>query len=440
MSDQSVLPAVSSPCPDKHQKRSCPIRLKVASLLLTILVLFRSRDLLDFDSSYNALSNASVEQRLLPRSHRDSPDNDIDILRGNRNKNAKQAMPGPSAGADVSHYDLTGRPKSYAKSTPVFNLGKNQTLCKLDGFQVVCATTPRKETVAALPMFADYFVDGDGKKWFKQSSLPSRPIATSWFQPDPAKFCGGQTLEPCANLGDELGPMLLLKLSGIKLIEKRYDGMDVVVIGSVLNYMVKKYSETVKRIGSYYNLTVWGTGTKWGAKGVCFDFRAVRGPKTREKYTKMGCNVPEVYGDPALLFPYVYNPRKSIDPDVDLCIVPHMGDLANEFDWWKKNNGTSLLKRFSYFDHQILGEDSANATRVRLLDIRTPDAAAFIDTLSTCKLVASASLHGLILSEAYNITWSWIQLRDKHEASFKYNDFFLSVGINPDDAKVCIRH
>jgi hypothetical protein len=111
-------------------------------------------------------------------------------------------------------------------------------------------------------MFADYFIDGDGTKWAKQSALPSRPIATSWFQPDPAKFCGGHTSEPCVNLGDELGPMLLLKLSGSKVIEKRYDGMDVIVIGSVLNFLVKKYNETVKRIGSHHNLTVWGAGTK----------------------------------------------------------------------------------------------------------------------------------------------------------------------------------
>lgn len=154
------------------------------------------------------------------------------------------------------------QPKPSANPIPVFNLGKNQTLCKLVEFQLLCTTSPRNESISALPMFADYFIDGDGTKWSKESSMPTRPIATSWFQPDPEKYCGKNTLEPCANLGDELGPMLLLKLSGSKLIEKRYDGMDVVVIGSVLNFMVKKYNQTVKRIGSHHNLTVWGAGTK----------------------------------------------------------------------------------------------------------------------------------------------------------------------------------
>lgn len=71
-----------------------------------------------------------------------------------------------------------------------------------------------------------------------------------------------------------------------------------------------------------------------------------------------------------------------------------------------------------------------------MIDIRTPDAAEFIDTMMTCKLVASASLHGMILAEAYNLTWSWIRLRDKSEQPFKYNDFFESVGISKGDVKV----
>jgi pyruvyltransferase len=178
--------------------------------------------------------------------------------------------------------------------------------------------------------------------------------------------------------------------------------------------------------------------SRWGVPGVCFDFRAVRGPKTRQAFLNFGCNIPEVYGDPALLMPYLYDPRVSTMPDIDLCIIPHMDDLVDEFEWWKRNNGTSLLRRFSYFDHRMFsdGPTSNKSISIRLIDIRTPDVAAFVNTLTTCRLVASASLHGLILAEAYNITWSWVQLRNKNEGAFKYHDFFLSVGIKPEDAKV----
>lgn len=113
-----------------------------------------------------------------------------------------------------------------------------------------------------------------------------------------------------------------------------------------------------------------------------------------------------------------------------------MDDLYNDFPWWKERNGTSLTRRFSHVDYQTTNNNRTGA--VRVIDIRNPDAAAFIDTLVSCKLVASASLHGLILAEAYNVTWSWVRLRDKHEAAFKYHDFFVSVGIDPTTANVSI--
>ena len=69
--------------------------------------------------------------------------------------------------------------------------------------------------------------------------MPARPISTDWFRPDPLKYCAGG--DSCANLGDELGPLILSKLSGRKVVEKRYDGMDVVIIGSVVNFMVSNY-------------------------------------------------------------------------------------------------------------------------------------------------------------------------------------------------------
>jgi len=200
-------------------------------------------------------------------------------------------------------------------------------------------------------------------------------------------------------------------------------------------------NQTAKTVWSNYNTTVWGAGTKWGVKGVCFDFRAVRGPLTRKAFSQHGCNVPEVYGDPALLLPFLYDPRPDIkpDPNIDMCIIPHMDDFSSEarFEWWGSMNGTQdISSRFLHIDHIIFESGPMNTERkVRLIDIRTPDASAFISALNTCNLVASASLHGIILAEAYGITWSWVQLNTKTEKPFKYHDFFLSIGISPEDIK-----
>ena len=188
----------------------------------------------------------------------------------------------------------------------------------------------------------------------------------------------------------------------------------------------------ISRVGTAYNTTIWGTGTKWGVPGVCFDYRAVRGPKTRQVFAEHGCNVPPVYGDPALLMPYLYDP--DVGKEADLCLIPHMDDLLpGRFGWWARHGGPEdLHHRFDRVDRVIDG-----SFLLRLIDIRTPDAAAFVDLLKSCRRVASGSLHGIILAEAYGIEWSWIRLNgDIFEKDFKYHDFFLSVGIEPASVKV----
>lgn len=155
-------------------------------------------------------------------------------------------------------------------------------------------------------------------------------------------------------------------------------------------------------------------------------------------FLQHGCNVPEVYGDPALLFPFIYDPRPSIEPDpaIDLCIIPHMDDFLQErFEWWFNISTQDISSRFLIIDQAIHHGPTNTSLKVRLVDIRTPNAKGFVDAINTCKLISSASLHGLILAEAYGIPWSWVRLGQKSEKEFKYHDFFLSVGIKLDSAQ-----
>lgn len=166
---------------------------------------------------------------------------------------------------------IAGSPTSTADSiegpVPAFHLkGRERNICQTQEYNLICNMTTREESsVEALPLFADYFVDVKGQRWHKRSKKPSRLIVTDWFQPAPSQ-CGKNPVNPnlrCANLGDELGALILSKLAGGLPVEKRFDGMDVVVVGSVLNYMVSNYNASASRIGSRYNITVWGAGTKW---------------------------------------------------------------------------------------------------------------------------------------------------------------------------------
>ena len=51
-----------------------------------------------------------------------------------------------------------------------------------------------------------------------------------------------------------------------------------------------------------------------------------------------------------------------------------------------------------------------------------------IDQICSCEIIASSSLHGLIVSDAYNIPNCWITLSGKISGGlFKFYDYFSSV-------------
>ncbi|KAL7524400.1 hypothetical protein ACHAWF_002015 [Thalassiosira exigua] len=212
-----------------------------------------------------------------------------------------------------------------------------QQLCKIHGYGLLCDKYPSSavHAIPAFPIFADYFVDEHGKQWERSNeeiNPMTRPISTDWFKPQSSLCVTNPVFPnvPCANLGDELGGLLLSWLYVGVPIEKR----------------------SITSLDSRYNTTVWGAGTKWGVKGVCFDFRAaVRGSLTRKVFLQHGCNIPDVYGDPALLLPYLYDPRSYIwaDPNINVFIIPHIDDFSSpeRFEWWAKMNGTKdISSRF----------------------------------------------------------------------------------------------
>ena len=111
--------------------------------------------------------------------------------------------------------------------------------------------------------------------------------------------------KPKENYGDLLSKYIVEKISAekVKWVHPkkqpwyRFDKTNYLGIGSILAHASK-------------NSIVWGSGIIDQNHPVeKADFRAVRGPKTRERLLALGYKCPEIYGDPALLLPKYFNPK-----------------------------------------------------------------------------------------------------------------------------------
>lgn len=202
------------------------------------------------------------------------------------------------------------------------------------------------------------------------------------------------------NYGDLVGNYLVEKISGRKTVwthpKKRsfLDAFKTVYFtaGSILTQVNGK-------------CVVWGSGIiskEYKIKKAVF--LAVRGPQTRKHLLSQGYDVPEVYGDPALLLPKFYNPKKQLK--YDLGIIPH------------------------YADYELVLKMYANQENVLIIDLMTNDVESVTDQILQCRRILSSSLHGVIVSHAYHIPAIWIKFSENvFGDGIKYQDYFESVGI-----------
>ena len=203
------------------------------------------------------------------------------------------------------------------------------------------------------------------------------------------------------NFGDELSPYIVQKLSGKKVAFSNIPSPTKVVymaVGSILHHL---------GIGMKW-CEVWGSGLMSQNNKLTLPkkIHAVRGPLTRKFLIEQGIECPDIYGDPALLLPRIFNPK--VEKKYKVGIVPHFVD--------QKNNWVRL---------QSVRED------VLIIDVYEPVEKVITDILS-CRSILSSSLHGLIVADAYEIPSLWIKLSDKVKGKgFKFRDYLLSVGVEP---------
>lgn len=204
------------------------------------------------------------------------------------------------------------------------------------------------------------------------------------------------------NYGDLLGKYLVEKISNKKAVWvkpvdfsiKNFFSPIYVTIGSILTN-VNRYC------------VVWGSGIITKSLPIKeAKFLAVRGPQTRNYLLSLGYNVPEVYGDPALLLPDYYNPK--IDKKYKIGIIPHYNDYEIVSQWFKNNQDVTVI------------------------DLMTNSIESTTDEILECEQIVSSSLHGIILAHAYQIPAVWQKFSDKlYGDDIKFKDYFESVQLEP---------
>lgn len=201
------------------------------------------------------------------------------------------------------------------------------------------------------------------------------------------------------NWGDAIAPLLAFRLSGKQPVNNRdifnpRDRPVFTTIGSMLGVIDAP------------NVTVWGTGfvdSRASVQRGDLDVRAVRGPMSRQKLIDSGIKCPDVYGDPALLFPLLYRPQAV--REYSLGIIPH----------FKEQSMPAV--------QQLMHQDD-----VLIIDIRG-GVKHVVDQINRCERIASSSLHGLVAADAYQVPAIWVRFSDRPAGDgFKFRDYLASTG------------
>lgn len=153
------------------------------------------------------------------------------------------------------------------------------------------------------------------------------------------------------------------------------------------------------------NDVLWGTGfnakelDKSDYSFTSLDVRALRGPLTRAFIVDaFGIDCPEVYGEPALLLPYLFPEfKRKPHPAYNYIIIPHYTEL----DYFPK----------SVWNNVVYPTDPWYEVIDKILD---------------SEFVISSSLHGVAVAEAWGIPAKYLRITN-HEPILKYQDYYLGT-------------
>lgn len=231
--------------------------------------------------------------------------------------------------------------------------------------------------------FPDEHIQRCFPEHYKSEIVESNDVKFYWFT--------GQ-----CNFGDWITPYLVERICGRSIrapVDPTKSTSPVVLsTGSIMRLCSK-------------NTVVWGSGIRDRYQDISPGrlIRSVRGPITRNRILEIGGECPPIFGDPALLLPRFYDPR-PLKKRHRLAIIPHISQFETVRDMY------------------------AAEPYVAVLDLRTRDIENIVDEIVASDAIVSSSLHGIIVSNAYNIPVRWIKFDGNiFGDDTKYYDHFASI-------------
>lgn len=207
------------------------------------------------------------------------------------------------------------------------------------------------------------------------------------------------------NLGDALTSVLLSDFFGVPHKIAPFDAATMLGAGSTLGWVWSRPSVETRKPDP--KLGILGSGfmhPNLSVKKVDFlSIYSVRGYLSKGVLGENDNDRIRI-GDPGLLTSRLY--ERSSNPRYRYGIIPHIAAIDRP----------DFHSRFEHLESK------------RVIDFRTSDLERIMREMSSCEIILSQSLHGLIIADSLGIPNVWIDQGPLHPGgSFKFYDYFSSI-------------
>ena len=222
------------------------------------------------------------------------------------------------------------------------------------------------------------------------------------------------------NFGDQLTGLIMTECFHLKIRYTPFSTSDLIAVGSIFDRLLskgrlgKKEKEYQKKANKKHAIHVWGSGLMYEYDAAenqlvrPVRIHAVRGEATRQKISEiLGRSVSCVLADPGILASRII---PAGEKQWDVGIIPHFRDKSMPV----------FQEMLEVYPNSVFIDVQQNPEIV-------------LKQISQCRKTISTSLHGIIVSDSYNIPCCWVECSNNVPGSgYKFHDYFSSFGTDRD--------